>query len=234
VVVGATGYIGSAVVERLASAGTAILGIYRANQARAAELAASHPEFSSMQLDISDPANLAGLVTEVRTRSAMDLALVWCAGAKLRRHAIATSREEIEHLMQVNATSPIDLARAFLRLMLPFRRGRIVLVGSRAGILGAPSQAAYAASKSALSGWVSSVASELPTSFITVNVVAPGALDDGEEMYSAEDRRAVCDRIGLRRLGTAREVAGVVAFLLSDEASYVHGATIPIDGGARF
>jgi 3-oxoacyl-[acyl-carrier protein] reductase len=145
------------------------------------------------------------------------------------------SATDLRKAVNINIESQIALSRMSLRIMSASGWGRIVFIGSRAGSVGLPGQAAYASTKGALSAWAASVAGEVGKKGITVNVVAPGAIEDAQEtVYSPEEQEKVCDRIGAGRLGKAGEVASVVSFLCSTNAGYINGATIAVDGGARF
>jgi 3-oxoacyl-[acyl-carrier protein] reductase len=170
----------------------------------------------------------------VDTVGAPDI-FIGCAGIKLRRSLFFTRSDSIAELLAVNLQANIELARRALRDMRRRDWGRVVLIGSRVGQVGMPGQSAYAAGKAALSAWAASAAGELGTSRITVNVVAPGAIEDPDEpVYSSEEAGGVIRFIGSGRLGQPDEVAAVVGFLCSEDASYINGATIPVDGGARF
>jgi len=112
--------------------------------------------------------------------------------------------------------------------------GRLVLVGSRAGVAGLPGQAGYAASKAALQAWAASTAGEVGRHGVTVNVVAPGAVAEPTPTYAPDEEARVLQLIGARRLATPDEVSAVVTFLASAAASYFNGVTLPVDGAARF
>jgi NAD(P)-dependent dehydrogenase (short-subunit alcohol dehydrogenase family) len=239
-ITGATGLIGTQVCLALARAGCRIAGAYHQDEESARALAARAAEHGghlvALRSELSSP--------EEGARQLFDAAVdalgppdvfVGCAGLKSRRPIVATSDPMLAEIFGVNVRAQLGLARLSLRAMQRKGWGRIVLVGSRAGSEGSPGQAAYAASMGALSAWAASAAGEVGHGEITVNVVAPGALVDPETaLYSADEAEAVTRQIGSRRLGEPREVAAVIAFLCSPDASYVNGATLPVDGGARF
>jgi 3-oxoacyl-[acyl-carrier protein] reductase len=137
-----------------------------------------------------------------------------------------------DHVLAVNLTGAFRLTRAALGGMVRGRYGRIVLMSSVAGLTGNPGQAAYAASKAGLIGFARSVAKELGSRHVTVNVVAPGLIDtDMAQALSEARRQEMIAHVPLGRLGTAEEVAGTVAFLLGPDASYITGAVINVSGG---
>ena len=160
--------------------------------------------------------------------------LVYAAGTTLRRAAMLTSTENSRQLVAVNLEGVFSTTRACLRQMIKDHWGRIIILGSRAGRVGLPGESCYAATKGALMAWAASLAGEVGSRGITVNVLSPGALEGGETKYSDAEQEAVISKIGAGRLGTFEEVANVAVFLCSNRATYVNGAVIDVDGGARF
>jgi 3-oxoacyl-[acyl-carrier protein] reductase len=142
------------------------------------------------------------------------------------------SDEDFEDVLAANLTGAFRVVRAAAKGMLRQRRGRIILISSVVGLSGSAGQVNYAASKAAMVGMARSVARELGSRGITCNVVAPGfvatdmtaALDDAQ-------RAAIVAQVPLARYAEPDEVAGVVRFLASDEAAYITGAVVPVDGG---
>jgi len=142
------------------------------------------------------------------------------------------SDADFTEVLDTNLAGAFRVARRAARSMLRLRRGRIVLVSSVVGLLGSPGQANYAASKAGLVGLARSLARELGSRGITVNVVAPGFVDTDMTRALTDDRRAeVLAGVPLGRLADAAEVAGVVRWLAGPDAGYITGAVIPVDGG---
>lgn len=140
--------------------------------------------------------------------------------------------EDVEAVIDTNLVGALRVARRAAKSMLRLRRGRIVLISSVVGLLGSAGQANYAASKAGLVGLARSVARELGSRGITVNVVAPGFVDTDMTAVLSEDQRgAVLAQVPLGRYATPEEVAGVVRFLASEDAGYITGAVVPVDGG---
>jgi 3-oxoacyl-[acyl-carrier protein] reductase len=142
------------------------------------------------------------------------------------------SMEEFDRTMNTNVRGTYLCSQAALRSMLRARWGRIVNMSSAVALHGNPGQTAYAASKSALIGITRSLAREVGSKGVTVNVICPGLLDTEMTSHLTEQARAYyLDQTPLRRAAHLEEVASVVRFLMSDDASYVNGVTIPVDGG---
>jgi 3-oxoacyl-[acyl-carrier protein] reductase len=142
------------------------------------------------------------------------------------------SEDDWSSVIETNLTGSYRLAKRAAKGMLRLRRGRIVFVSSVVGLLGSAGQVNYAASKAGLVGFARSTARELASRGITANVVAPGFVESDMTAALPEDRRkAILGQIPLARYADAKEVAGVVSFLAGDDAGYVTGAVIPVDGG---
>lgn len=142
------------------------------------------------------------------------------------------SEEQFQKVIDVNLTGVFRVAKLASRNMIKQRFGRYIFMGSVVGLSGVPGQANYAASKSGLIGMARSLARELGSRSITANVVAPGFIDT--EMTRAMDSKyqeAALQAIPLGRIGAVEEIAGAVSFLASEDAGYISGAVIPVDGG---
>jgi 3-oxoacyl-[acyl-carrier protein] reductase len=142
------------------------------------------------------------------------------------------SEDDFAAVLDTNLTGAYRVAKRAVRGMIRMRRGRIILISSVVGLLGSGGQANYAASKAGLVGLARSLARELSTRSITVNVVAPGFVESDMTAALPEDRKkAILANVPLGRYGSAAEVAGAVAFLAGPDAAYITGAVLPVDGG---
>jgi len=142
------------------------------------------------------------------------------------------SEDDFTDVVDANLTAAYRVVKRAARGMLKARSGRIVLVSSVVGLLGSAGQANYAASKAGLVGFARSIARELGSRSITVNVVAPGPVATDMTAALGDDRLAeLTEMVPLARMAEPEEIAGVVAFLASDDAAYITGAVIPVDGG---
>lgn len=154
------------------------------------------------------------------------------AGIMRDRFALATSDESFAELIDTNLSGAFRVAKQALSGMLEARWGRLIFISSFSGMLGSPGQASYGASKTGLLGLARSLAREVGTRGITSNVVAPGFIDtDMVAGLTAKRRDEFIGMTALGRAGTADEVANVIRFLASEDASYITGALIPVAGG---
>jgi NAD(P)-dependent dehydrogenase (short-subunit alcohol dehydrogenase family) len=225
VVVGASGDIGSAIQDELELGGLRVVVTHR-NAAQRADVP------SAFRLDARDPDSIRDCLAGIEKSFGTPFGLVYVAGCMRDAPLALLSDDAWSEVLEVNLTGAFRCIRQVARSMMVRGSGRIVLVGSVSSQMGIPGQAAYAASKAGLEALARVAAVELGRFGICCNVVAPGPIDAGMFRTVAEKAvHKVVARTALRRLGTPSEVAGVVGFLLRDEAAYVTGQTIVVDGG---
>ncbi len=230
-VTGASGDIGSAVARALAARGAAV-AVSGTREEALLPLAAALPGGIALPARLEDPAQAEELVPRaVAALGGLDI-LVNNAGITRDSLALRMQDEAWEAVLAVNLTAAFRLARAALRPMVRARFGRIVSVTSVVGHMGNPGQANYAAAKAGLAGMTRALAAEVAARGVTVNCVAPGFIETRMTAALPEAVRAgLLERIPSGRLGTAGDVAACVLFLASDEAAYVTGQTLHVNGG---
>ncbi len=238
-VTGGSRGIGRAIAHRLAADGCRVAVNYHSRRdaadEAAAAIAAAGGEAIVAQGDVGDPDAVAAMFATVEERLGPVEILVNNAGITADDLLLRMKPEAWTSVIQTNLTSAYLCTRAALRGMLKARWGRVVSVTSVAGISGNAGQANYASAKAGLIGFTKSVAREVGSRGITVNAVAPGFVaTDMTDALGDEVRQSVLPSISLGRFGTPEEIASAVGYLASDQASYVTGHVLVVDGGLGF
>jgi 3-oxoacyl-[acyl-carrier protein] reductase len=217
--------IGLACAERFAAQGDRVAITYHSSPPPA--------EYFGVQCDVTSNDDVEAAFTAVEEHFGGPVeVLVSNAGITRDGLLLRMSEDDFTAVVDANLTAAYRVVKRASRAMLKARRGRIVLVSSVVGLLGSAGQANYAASKAGLVGFARSVARELGSRSITVNVVAPGPVATDMTAALSDDRMAdLTAMVPLQRVADPAEIAGVVAFLASDDAAYITGAVIPVDGG---
>jgi len=231
-VTGASGGIGAAIARALHAQGAAVVlsGTRRdALDALAAELGG---RAHVCPADLRDAAAAEGLVGAAEAAAGPLAILVNNAGLTRDMLALRMKDEDWATVLEVDLTAPFRLARAALKGMLRRRAGRIISIGSIVGTTGNPGQANYAAAKAGLAGMTKALAQEVGSRGITVNLIAPGFVATAmTEALDAAQREKLAGAIPLGRLGQPADVAAAAVYLASDEAGWVTGATLHVNGG---
>ena len=228
--------LGSAIVRMLAGAGHDVTFTYRSAGTEAdalvKELGAAYPSqtFAAHQADLADKAAVDGLAATIE-KEAPYSAFVHNAGQSYDTLAVMLDQAKAEAAMQVNFWSFTSLAAKLVRQMMRAKDGRVVVIGSVTAERGNQGNAAYAASKAALLGYSRTLAIESASRGITVNYVAPGFIDTEMMAKYGKYRESMEQQIPAKRFASPDDIAGIVAFLLTPQASYITGAYLPVDGG---
>lgn len=230
-VTGGSRGIGRAIVEALTAEGATVLFTYK-QAAEEAQAVAAQTGAIALQLDLADPVAVERLAAGVQAQFGPVALLVNNGGHALEKLLLDTATSEWDELMAVHLRAPFQLSRALLPGMIRLGWGRIVNIASIWGMVGAAGEVAYSAAKAGLIGLTKALAQEVGPQGITVNAVAPGAIDTAMMSdLQGEELAAWLERTPLGRLGTAAEVAAVVAFLCRPEGSFVTGQVWSPNGG---
>jgi 3-oxoacyl-[acyl-carrier protein] reductase len=231
-VTGASRGIGRAIAETFVARGAKVIGT--ATSESGAEAISSYlgENGKGFMLNVVDAQSIDSVLASIRAEFGEIDILVNNAGITRDNLLMRMKDDEWEDILDTNLTSVFRLSKAVMRAMMKKRFGRIITIGSVVGTMGNAGQANYAAAKAGLIGFSKSLAREVASRGITVNVVAPGFIETDMTRALTDDQRAgILSSVPANRLGDAKEIASAVAFLASDEAGYITGETLHVNGG---
>ncbi|MDH3900765.1 MAG: 3-oxoacyl-ACP reductase FabG [Gammaproteobacteria bacterium] len=234
-VTGASRGIGQAIALELGKRGATVIGTATSEagaEGIAATLVENNITGAGKVLNVTDPDSIATFLKNIQESLGTPTVLVNNAGITRDNLLMRMKDEEWDDVIQTNLTSAFRMSKACLRGMMKAKRGRIITITSVVAATGNPGQANYAATKAGVIGFTKSLAREVGSRGITANTVAPGFIDtDMTRALPEEQRDRLLEQIPLARLGDVSDIAHAVAFLASDEAGYITGETIHVNGG---
>ena len=231
-VTGATRGIGRAIAQELSAKGATVIGTATSEKGAEAISAYLGDNGKGMVLNVSDIASIDTVLEQIKTEFGDIDILVNNAGITRDNLLMRMKDEEWFDILQTNLTSVFYLSKAMLRSMMKKRAGRIITIGSVVGSTGNPGQTNYCAAKAGVVGFSKALAKEVASRGITVNVVAPGFIaTDMTEVLTDEQKAGILANVPAGRLGEAKDIAKAVAFLASDDAGYITGTTLHVNGG---
>jgi 3-oxoacyl-[acyl-carrier protein] reductase len=235
-VTGASRGIGKAIALSLASGGATVIAAARGTNAQSTvdAIVAAGGTAELASLDVTDPASVELVTRDVLARHGRIDVLVNNAGVTRDQLLLRMKREDWDAVIGANLTGAFTCVQAVLKAMVKARHGRIISITSVVGEAGNAGQVNYAASKAGLIGFTKALAQEVASRGITVNAVAPGMIEtDMTKAISEGAHDEWAKKIPLQRLGTPEDVAAAVRFLASDEAAYITGHVLAVNGGMR-
>lgn len=231
-VTGASSGIGIGIAQALHAQGAHVVLTGRREAELNSVAAGLGQRASVMPADLNDPAAPAALVEAIEAAHGRLDILVNNAGFTRDMLALRMDDADWNAVLEVDLNAPFRLARASLRGMMKRRAGRIISIASIVGVTGNAGQANYAAAKAGLIGMSKALAQEVAPRGVTINVVAPGFIATPmTDKLSEEQRSGLLSRVPMKRMGSAKDVASAVAYFASDEAAWVTGATLHVNGG---
>lgn len=234
-VTGASRGIGQGVAHALAKAGACVIGT-ATTEAGAQKITEKFQENGmngyGFQLNVLNPHSMENLIEKIKSQWGNINILINNAAVTKDNLFLRMKEEEWSEVIETNLTALFRLTKLCIRDMLKARWGRVINIGSVAGSIGNPGQANYAATKAAIIGFSKSIALEVSSRNITINVVSPGFIStDMTAALTNEQREVIFERIPMQRAGTCEEVAAAVLFLASPHAGYITGQTLHVNGG---
>lgn len=231
-VTGASRGIGAAIADTLADAGATVIGTATSENGAAAISEALGDRGRGLVLNVSADESVQEVVKEIQGKEGAPTIVVNNAGITRDNLLMRMKAEEWDDVISTNLSGVFRVSKAVLRGMMKAKGGRIINIASVIGIMGNAGQANYGAAKAGIIGFSKSLAREVGSRNITVNVVAPGFIDtDMTRVLPEEQRAAMLTQVPLGRLGQAQEIAEAVVFLASGAGAYITGETVHVNGG---
>ena len=231
-VTGASRGIGASVAEALAAAGATVVGTATSQGGADGISVALGDRGRGIVLDVADAESVATAIKDVQSREGSPTILVNNAGITRDNLLMRMKQEEWDEVIATNLTGMFSVCKACLRGMMKAKKGRIINIASVVGLMGNPGQSNYSATKAGMIGFSKSLAREIGSRGITVNVVAPGFVDTDMTRELPEDNRAgLLAQVPLGRLGDSADIANAVLFLASAAGAYITGETLHVNGG---
>lgn len=231
-VTGASRGIGAAIARGLSEAGAIVIGTATSSSGAAAISEELGPKGRGAVLDVASDESVAALLADINSQEGAPTIVVNNAGITRDNLLLRMSPEEWNEVIGTNLSGVFRVSKASLRGMMKARHGRIINIASVIGLMGNAGQANYGAAKAGIIGFSKSLAREIGSRNITVNVVAPGFIDtDMTRVLSDEQRAGMLTQVPLGRLGESQDIAAAVVFLASDAAAYITGETLHVNGG---
>lgn len=231
-VTGASRGIGAAIAASLAAAGATVVGTATSDSGAEKISGTLGTSGRGAVLDISSNDSVQALISDIQANEGPPTIVVNNAGITKDNLLLRMKAEEWDSVLSTNLSGVFRVCKATIRGMMKAKGGRIINIASVIGLMGNAGQANYAAAKAGIIGFSKSLAREVGSRNITVNVVAPGFIDtDMTRVLTDEQRAAMLGQVPLGRLGAAEDIANAVTFLASDAAAYVTGETLHVNGG---
>ena len=231
-VTGASRGIGASIAATLAAAGATVVGTATSQGGADGISAALGDKGRGIVLNVSDQASIAAALKDVQSNEGNPTILVNNAGITRDNLLMRMKQEEWDDVIATNLTGMFAVAKGCLRGMMKAKKGRIINIASVVAIMGNAGQANYAATKAGMIGFSKSLAREIGSRGITVNVIAPGFIDtDMTKELPEENRAAMLSQVPLGRLGAGDDIANAVVFLASAGGAYITGETLHVNGG---
>ncbi|MGY4676880.1 3-oxoacyl-ACP reductase FabG [Pasteurella sp. P03HT] len=231
-VTGATRGIGRAIAEELSAKGAFVIGTATSEKGAESISAYLGEKGKGLVLNVTDLTSIEATLDKIKADFGDIDILVNNAGITRDNLLMRMKDEEWFDIMQTNLTSVYHLSKAMLRSMMKKRFGRIITIGSVVGSMGNPGQANYCAAKAGVIGFSKALAKEVASRGITVNVVAPGFIaTDMTDVLTEDQKAGILSQVPAGRLGDPKDIAKAVSFLASDDASYITGTTLHVNGG---
>jgi len=231
-VTGASRGIGAAIADMLAANGASVFGTATTDAGAAAISGRNVEGLTGLTLNVNDADGISAVLATIKAQASAPTILVNNAGVTRDQLLMRMGEDDWDTVLDTNLRSVYRLSKACLRGMMKARTGRIISIASVIGSIGNAGQVNYAAAKAGMMGFSRSLAREIGSRGITVNVVAPGFIDtDMTRALTADQREGMLKNIPLKRLGVPEDIAAAVSFLSSAAAAYITGQTIHVNGG---